>query len=322
MALRGLPREKVLATVVRLLETTLIRVGNDEYAKQNKSYGLTTLRDRHVKVDGAELRFEFKGKSGKTWNLQVKDRRIARIVQGLPGPAGPGAVPVRRRGRRAARRDLGRRQRLPARDHRRRHHRQGFPHLGRHRARGPGAAGVRELRHARPRRRRTCARRSSASPSRLGNTPTICRKCYIHPEVLNCYLDGSPAARHQGGGRGRAARGPRRHEAGGGGGAFAARGPDRPRAGEDRRRGAGAAVAARAKAPPIEARAQRPLPPAGRAACRRQAERACGAYPPSLLFLKCAARPRRFASVLRRERGGARLRLPQRPKSSECACAG
>src|SRR5690349_20146703 len=81
MALRGLPREKVLATVVHLLETTLIRVGNDDYAKTNKSYGLTTLRNPHVKVEGAELRFQFKGKSGKTWRLQVKDRRIARIVR-------------------------------------------------------------------------------------------------------------------------------------------------------------------------------------------------------------------------------------------------
>lgn len=88
MALRGLPREKVLATVVQLLETTLIRVGNDDYAKQNKSYGLTTLRNPHVKVDGAELRFQFKGKSGKTWRLQIKDRRVAKIVkacQDLPG---------------------------------------------------------------------------------------------------------------------------------------------------------------------------------------------------------------------------------------------
>src|SRR5215213_6838234 len=65
MALRGLPREKVLATVVHLLEATLIRIGNEDYAKQNKSYGLTTLRDKHVQVDGAELRFDFKGKSGK-----------------------------------------------------------------------------------------------------------------------------------------------------------------------------------------------------------------------------------------------------------------
>src|SRR5215213_10066732 len=88
MALRGLPREKVLATVVHLLETTLIRVGNDDYAKENKSYGLTTLRNPHVKVEGSELRFQFKGKSGKQWRLQVKDRRIAKIIracQELPG---------------------------------------------------------------------------------------------------------------------------------------------------------------------------------------------------------------------------------------------
>ena len=88
MALRGLPREKVLATVVHLLETTLIRVGNDDYARTNKSYGLTTLRNPHVKVQGSDLRFQFKGKSGRTWRLQVRDRRIARIVkscQELPG---------------------------------------------------------------------------------------------------------------------------------------------------------------------------------------------------------------------------------------------
>ncbi|CAA9355741.1 MAG: DNA topoisomerase IB (poxvirus type), partial [uncultured Microvirga sp.] len=88
MGLRGLPREKVLATVVHLLESTLIRVGNQDYVKQNKSFGLTTLRNRHVEVDGAELKFDFKGKSGKTWRLQVKDRRVAKIVrqcQELPG---------------------------------------------------------------------------------------------------------------------------------------------------------------------------------------------------------------------------------------------
>jgi DNA topoisomerase-1 len=86
--LRGLPREKVLATVVNLLETTLIRVGNDDYAKQNNSYGLTTLKNRHVAVDGNEVRFRFTGKSGKQWSLRVRDRRIAKIVkacQELPG---------------------------------------------------------------------------------------------------------------------------------------------------------------------------------------------------------------------------------------------
>ena len=88
MATRGLTREKVLATVVHLLESTLIRVGNDDYAKQNQSYGLTTLRDRHVVIDGPELRFHFKGKSGKTWRLGLKDRRVAKVVracQELPG---------------------------------------------------------------------------------------------------------------------------------------------------------------------------------------------------------------------------------------------
>ena len=88
MALRGLPREKVLATVVHLLESTLIRVGNDDYAKQNDSYGLTTLKNRHVAVDGNEVRFRFTGKSGKQWSLRVRDRRIAKIIkacQELPG---------------------------------------------------------------------------------------------------------------------------------------------------------------------------------------------------------------------------------------------
>jgi DNA topoisomerase-1 len=88
MALRGLPREKVLATAVHLLESTLIRVGNDDYAKQNNSYGLTTLKNRHVAVDGNEVRFRFTGKSGKQWSLRVRDRRIAKIIkacQELPG---------------------------------------------------------------------------------------------------------------------------------------------------------------------------------------------------------------------------------------------
>jgi DNA topoisomerase-1 len=84
----GLPREKVLATVVRLLECTAIRVGNDEYARSNRSFGLTTLQDRHVEISGSRLRFEFRGKSGKTHRVALSDRRLARIVarcQALPG---------------------------------------------------------------------------------------------------------------------------------------------------------------------------------------------------------------------------------------------
>jgi hypothetical protein len=86
MSLRGLPREKVLATVVHLLESTLIRVGNDDYAKQNNSYGLTTLKNRHVAVDGNEVRFRFSGKSGKQWSLRVRDRRIAKIIKACQEP--------------------------------------------------------------------------------------------------------------------------------------------------------------------------------------------------------------------------------------------
>ena len=88
LALPGLPREKVTATVVRLLETTYIRVGNEEYAKENSSFGLTTLRDRHVKIEGSTLRFQFRGKSGQMHDVAIEDRRLARIVRDcrdLPG---------------------------------------------------------------------------------------------------------------------------------------------------------------------------------------------------------------------------------------------
>lgn len=77
----GLPREKVLATVVSLLDCTGIRVGNDEYARANRSFGLTTLQDRHVEVSGSSIRFEFRGKSGKSHKVALSDRRLARIVQ-------------------------------------------------------------------------------------------------------------------------------------------------------------------------------------------------------------------------------------------------
>jgi DNA topoisomerase-1 len=88
LALPGLPREKVLATIVRLLEVTCIRVGNEEYARTNRSYGLTTLRNRHVDVSGSSVRFRFRGKSGKSHVIRMKDRRLARIVarcSELPG---------------------------------------------------------------------------------------------------------------------------------------------------------------------------------------------------------------------------------------------
>src|SRR4051794_1783574 len=88
LSLPGMPRRKVLAAVVRLLETSLIRVGNDEYARTNKSYGLTTMRNRHAAVEGSSVRFKFRGKSGVAHEIDIQDRRLARIVarcQDLPG---------------------------------------------------------------------------------------------------------------------------------------------------------------------------------------------------------------------------------------------
>lgn len=85
---RGLPFERVVASIIWLLDNTMIRVGNSAYARDNKSFGLTTLRDRHVKVEGSKLRFAFRGKSGKEWNLKLVDRRMAKIIratQDLPG---------------------------------------------------------------------------------------------------------------------------------------------------------------------------------------------------------------------------------------------
>ena len=85
---RGLPREKVLATVVQLLETTFIRIGNDHYAKKNRSFGLTTLRDRHVDIEGTKVKFEFRGKSGVDHEIELQDRRLVNIIkqcQEIPG---------------------------------------------------------------------------------------------------------------------------------------------------------------------------------------------------------------------------------------------
>ncbi|MCC2674782.1 MAG: topB [Ramlibacter sp.] len=190
MALRGLPREKVLATVVHLLETTLIRVGNDDYARDNKSYGLTTLRNPHVKVDGSELRFQFKGKSGKTWRLQLKDRRIAKIVracQELPGQRlfeyrdEEGDV------REVTSADVNAYLKeitgadITAKDFR--------TWAGTVMA----ALALQEFeafdtKATQKKNLRDAIERVS---SRLGNTPAICRKCYIHPEVLNAYAEGN-----------------------------------------------------------------------------------------------------------------------------------
>jgi DNA topoisomerase-1 len=189
MALKGLPRAKVLATVVHLLETTLIRVGNDNYARENKSYGLTTLRTRHVAVNGSELKFQFKGKSGKTWQLQVRDRRIAKIVracQELPGQElfqyrdedgelkNVTSSDVNLYLKEITQRDI------TAKDFRTWH------------GTVLAALAFQEFQSfdTKAGLKKNVKAAIERVASRLGNTPTICRKCYIHPEVLNCYATG------------------------------------------------------------------------------------------------------------------------------------
>jgi DNA topoisomerase-1 len=190
MARRDLSRECVLATVVHLLETTLIRVGNDEYAKQNKSYGLTTLRVPHVKIEGSAIRFQFLGKSGKTWRLQVKDRRIAKIVracQDLPGQRlfqyrdEAGEVrDVTSADVNAYLKEITGRE-ITAKDFR--------TWAGTVMA----ALALQEFEaiDSQAAQKKNIRQAIERVAARLGNTPTICRKCYVHPEVLNAYVEGN-----------------------------------------------------------------------------------------------------------------------------------
>ncbi len=189
MALKGLPREKVLATIVYLLETTLIRVGNEDYAKQNHSYGLTTLLHEHVDVEGAGLHFEFKGKSNKMWRLDVKNKRVANIVKVLEDLPGQHLFQyVDHDGARhsvdsadvnAYLREISGRE-ITAKDFRT----WAGTVLAAMALHEFGA--IDSAAKAKKNIRAAIERVSS----RLGNTATICRKCYVHPEVLNCYMSG------------------------------------------------------------------------------------------------------------------------------------
>jgi DNA topoisomerase-1 len=192
MGQRGLSRRKVLATVAHLLDTTLVRVGNREYARDNKSYGLTTLQDRHVTFSGSELRFHFRGKTGKEWKLKLSDRRVARIVrscQELPGQHlfqyedGDGEV------RQISSSDVNDYIRNIA----------GAEVTAKYFRTWAGTVlAVMALREFEPAEGEASAKRNireaiKAVATRLGNTPAICRKCYVHPEVLGAYLDGKLA---------------------------------------------------------------------------------------------------------------------------------
>ena len=186
---RGLPREKVLAAIVRLLETTYIRVGNEEYARTNKSYGLTTMRNRHVKVRGAKMQFHFEGKSGVEHTIDLNDKRLARIVKSCSDL--PGYELFQYVGE------------------------DGFPHTvdasdvneylremtGQHftakdfRTWAGTVLACMMLKEFEAFASATEAKRNVVQAikkvaAELGNTPSVCRKAYVHPAVLECYMSG------------------------------------------------------------------------------------------------------------------------------------
>ena len=190
MSLRGLPREKVLATIVRLLETTLIRVGNDEYARTNQSYGLTTLRSDHVAVEGAEVRFHFTGKSGKQWSLATRDRRVARIIracQELPGQELLHYFDEGKTLRAVSSGDVNAYLREIA---------GGDVTAKDFRTWAGTMLMARFLSSAPPFTSPTQARRLMSAAVKqvaaaLGNTAAVCRKSYIHPAIAEAYLGGA-----------------------------------------------------------------------------------------------------------------------------------
>ena len=190
LARHGLPREKVLATVVQLLEKTLIRVGNEEYARENKSYGLTTLRNRHVEATDSRLRFSFRGKSGIAHALTLEDRRLARIVKRLRDLPGQELFQYLD--------DDGERHAIDSADvNAYLHEIAGQEFTAKDFRTWAGtvlcAVTLREF--------DACASETEAKKNvvaavkrvaeRLGNTPAVCRKSYIHPAILTGYLDGS-----------------------------------------------------------------------------------------------------------------------------------
>jgi DNA topoisomerase I len=186
----GLPREKVLATVVRLLETTLIRVGNEEYAKTNNSYGLTTMRNRHVDVEGAAVRFHFRGKSGIDHRIDINDWRLAAIVtrcKELPGAELFQYID-----------DDGQRQAIDSgnvNDYL--HEITGDDFTAKDFRTWAGtllaAMALQEFEafDSEAQAKKNIVQAIERVAARLGNTPSVCRKCYVHPAVLDAYLEGT-----------------------------------------------------------------------------------------------------------------------------------
>jgi DNA topoisomerase-1 len=193
LARAGLGREKILAAMVSLLETTLVRVGNEEYARANGSFGLSTMRDRHVRIAGDTLRFAFKGKSGRHHQITLHDPRLARIVrraQDLPGQELFQYVDAAGAQQRVTSDDVNAYLRAIA----------GAEFSAKDFRTWAGtvlaalALGAFERFATKAEAKKNLVRAIESVAEKLGNTPAVCRKCYIHPIVMESYLDGATVA--------------------------------------------------------------------------------------------------------------------------------
>lgn len=198
LSARGLPERKVIAAVVRLLELTLLRVGNDEYARLNRSFGLSTLRNRHARITGDRVRFRFRGKGGRTSEVGIADRRLAAVLrrcQNLPGQHLFEYVADDGEPRRVDSEDVNSYIREAAGD-------DAFSAKD-VRTWAATVLAFRALHAAEPSSvaadvRRTVTGAVAVAAERLGNTPTVARASYVHPAVLETYLEGEPLVRGRG----------------------------------------------------------------------------------------------------------------------------
>lgn len=190
LSLPGLPREKVLAAIVHLLQATLMRIGNPEYARDNDSYGMTTLRKKHVRIDGTQVRFEFRGKSGIRHSIRLQDRRLARIImrtRDLPGQELFQYVDEGGQRHAIGSADVNDYLRvLTGQDYTAKDFRTWA---------GTVLAAM-ALRDCEPCSSETQGKKNvvqaiAAVAQKLGNTPAICRKCYVHPRVIEAYMEGA-----------------------------------------------------------------------------------------------------------------------------------
>jgi DNA topoisomerase I len=188
LKLPGLPRQKVLATIVRLLERTFIRIGNEEYARENKSFGLTTMKNRHVKVKGAQVLFRFRGKSGRQHEVDVTDRKVAKVIakcQDLPGQDLFQYLDEDGEVREVTSQDVNEYLReiagkeFTAKD---------FRTWG-----GTVLAAIalskQEEFQTKKQAKSNIKTAICAVAELLGNTPAVCRKCYVHPVIVEAYLN-------------------------------------------------------------------------------------------------------------------------------------